>query len=181
MAIEVEAIDPFSLPYVSLSEKHLLPKAGGIYFVISGSLILYIGKAGNSLRERWVKHHRYQEFLAVSTTSEVVIAYWTTAPFPLVETEKALVEKLKPSLNKVFAPETKPGKWDDDNFTRLTPIERAYVIRQEALEMMEKTVREVARENPWTFTSAEVERFGDCKYKDVYWLILDLAGDWEYV
>lgn len=50
-------INPLELPFVPFGGFSELPKIKGVYFVLSGNEILYIGKA-NNLRERWKMHEK---------------------------------------------------------------------------------------------------------------------------
>jgi hypothetical protein len=58
LSINIDQIDPFSLPSVSLEGRLTLQNVCAIYFAITGTdEILYIGQA-LCLQERWKKHHR---------------------------------------------------------------------------------------------------------------------------
>lgn len=48
-------LDLGSLPSVSVLDYHELPKTSGVYFALSGSSVLYIGKAAN-IFARWSGH-----------------------------------------------------------------------------------------------------------------------------
>ena len=54
------AIIPAALPSLPLEERKALPATAGIYFVLAGDAVLYIGKATN-LYQRWDAHHRLKQ------------------------------------------------------------------------------------------------------------------------
>ncbi|OKH11178.1 hypothetical protein NIES208_17660 (plasmid) [[Limnothrix rosea] IAM M-220] len=93
------------MPFVSLSDKHLLPEKQGLYFVLSllpESKLLYIGQTKN-LSERWKDHHRLPEFRLLERVGESICVSWLESSDPLPALEKLeslLIEKLSPILNK---------------------------------------------------------------------------------
>lgn len=50
-------IELSALPSVTLDQRRDLPACQGIYFVMDGARVLYVGKAGN-IGSRWRNHHR---------------------------------------------------------------------------------------------------------------------------
>jgi hypothetical protein len=64
--ISPTAIMPAALPSVPLDERGDLPMHAGIYFMLAGDTVLYIGRAG-SLYRRWRVHHRLKQFNAHGT------------------------------------------------------------------------------------------------------------------
>ena len=61
-----------SVPSLRIMERAKLPKVAAIYFVITPSnKLLYIGQSKN-LFNRWLQHHRYQQFIETSPDSRVV-------------------------------------------------------------------------------------------------------------
>lgn len=91
---EVEHI--LDLNKVRYQDKRLLPQAACIYFVVSQTSVLYIGKAEN-LNKRWISHHKH---LAISVISDVCIYYLQVAPSNLSDYEGQLIRKFKPLLNE---------------------------------------------------------------------------------
>ncbi len=68
-----------NLPSVALAEVALLPNERAIYFVRdTNQEVLYIGKA-DSLRSRWIKHHRASQL----SLYEDVRIYWLAIPEPI--------------------------------------------------------------------------------------------------
>jgi hypothetical protein len=49
-----------ALPGVAVAERKALPNCPGVYFVIDGDVVMYIGRAVN-LRNRWKNHHRLNQ------------------------------------------------------------------------------------------------------------------------
>jgi excinuclease UvrABC nuclease subunit len=80
------------LPQVSVQERHRLPTASGVYFVLSKcGEILYVGRAKN-LRSRWRNHHlRHPDW---------TIAYLEAPLSVLRELETGLIRRFLPRLNK---------------------------------------------------------------------------------
>lgn len=98
MIIDVELIDPFSLPLVTLEEREKLPKVCGIYFAISKAEILYIGKSVD-LRYRWRNHHRTYQ---LQTYGNVIIAWLDLSDLEgqgLEHLEGECILRFKPLLN----------------------------------------------------------------------------------
>ena len=95
--INPQTLNLDSLPSVSLSNKNLLPKSPGIYFVIdSEKRIQYIGRSG-SLHQRWSQHHRIKEFRKQKSMKIVYLKINELSLLP--EIEKALIKWFKPRLN----------------------------------------------------------------------------------
>ncbi|BDA71713.1 hypothetical protein CAL7716_058790 [Calothrix sp. PCC 7716] len=84
------------LPSVSIKLKKQLPIISAIYFVLSESEILYIGKSLN-LNNRWKTHHRRFDFLRY----ENITIYWYqyTEIETLIELEAYLISKYSPKIN----------------------------------------------------------------------------------
>lgn len=66
------AIDPLTLPSLSLSQRKQLPSVCAVYFVLHKDEIIYIGKS-NTLMQRRSAHHRLKELN--SLPGEVRIAW----------------------------------------------------------------------------------------------------------
>jgi hypothetical protein len=97
--IDIERLDPFSLPSVSFDERDELPEVSGIYFAISqAKTILYIGKA-SSIRKRWTSHHRFEELKPYKEVRIAWFTYITQDDEQLTELEKDCICHFKPSLN----------------------------------------------------------------------------------
>ncbi len=60
-----------SVPSLPILDRSKLPKIGAIYFVITSSKkLLYIGRTEN-LFNRWLSHHRYQQFIETDSQSRI--------------------------------------------------------------------------------------------------------------
>jgi hypothetical protein len=88
-------IDYLSLPSVALSEYRQLPQVKGVYFVVSGDCLLYVGKAESGFRSRWTRHHRHAQF---NEHDDVRIHYHVCAD-GIKELEDRLIDELIPPLN----------------------------------------------------------------------------------
>lgn len=89
-------INPFQLPYVEFSEKTQLPEKSGLYFVIDGDQILYVGKTIH-FKRRWAGHHRYAQIKAMAKNP--VIAWLDVEDTRLLDAESELIARFKPKLN----------------------------------------------------------------------------------
>ena len=95
--INPSEVSPLSLPFVGLSEKRKLPHRSGIYFVIEGETIIYIGKA-ISILLRWQGHNKLGSFK--SRQSQIRIAWLDCSDASLLtEIERLLVAFFDPELN----------------------------------------------------------------------------------
>lgn len=106
MIVNVEQIDPYSLPSVTLGQRDQLPSVSGIYFAILDAEILYIGRSINiQQRWRWEGHHRANQ---LQSLGNVIIAWF---PFTcldekeLGELEEECIEHFKPTLNGIKIPD----------------------------------------------------------------------------
>lgn len=79
---------------VAVSRKDRLPAKSGIYFVVRGDSLLYVGGTFN-MRMRWRSHHRAAQF---QPEDRIGFALY---PFDdLGEAELLAIELLEPSLNR---------------------------------------------------------------------------------
>ena len=100
MSINIEQIDPFSLPSVELGQRDRLPRISAIYFTILNAEILYIGKSGN-LHQRWKTHHRIN---LLQTYGEVIIAWLALSEeeeSSIDDLEMACIEHFNPVINGI--------------------------------------------------------------------------------
>lgn len=100
MNIITMPVDPFDLPSVLVEEIRQLPKTSGIYFVLAGDEVLYIGQS-ISIHQRWQAHERMKDLEAYN---QVRIAWLVTEYEELAEIEKAYIAQFKPSLNSMSVP-----------------------------------------------------------------------------
>lgn len=85
------------LPSVGIGDKHLLPACPGIYFVVNGEQVVYVGKA-KSILSRWKNHHRERQIDGEYPNARI---YWERLDSDqgLLEAEAQYIEDLKPELN----------------------------------------------------------------------------------
>lgn len=105
---ESEEVDPFTLPYVMMSELHYLPTCAGIYFAIEETnVIAYIGQSLN-IRTRWRAHHVQGDLCdlgRLDSARRVRIAWLEIADTArLLPMERALIIRFAPRLNSAYAP-----------------------------------------------------------------------------
>lgn len=104
MNVDIQQVNPFLLPSVTLYELDKLPNSSGIYFAISkASRILYVGKA-NSFLQRWQAHHRFDEIKKYTAVRIGWLAYTPIDDEDLSNVERACIEYFKPRLNRVSVP-----------------------------------------------------------------------------
>lgn len=115
--IDIEAVNPFNLPCVDLSNKRRLPTCAAIYFVFDETqTILYIGRTEN-LAMRWLSHHRYKD---VKNSIGVKIAWIEFSDVSLLETvETALIDYFDPVFNVKPGTVKRPNVWNHGIKSRL--------------------------------------------------------------
>lgn len=88
---EIEA-----LPCVTWPDRVLMPDSPGLYFVLVGTEVLYVGKSG-CLRKRW---HQYPLRRLFERAGPFAIAWVEISdPEVLTVTEKGSVRALRPAFN----------------------------------------------------------------------------------
>lgn len=103
-----DEVNPFELPYVSLSFRQGLPSIPAVYFVIqNNSEILYIGQSEN-LKNRWKNHGKLAEIRKLGGDSR--IAWLKADKASLAELEAEFIGFYKPSLNIAVYTPWKLGK-----------------------------------------------------------------------
>ena len=95
--MSVKTINISTLPSIPLCNRTQLPKCPGIYFVLDGDCVLYIGKS-ISLRDRWATHQRWQQFAKLG--SSLKIAWLESNDIEALSSiEKALIKSFNPVFN----------------------------------------------------------------------------------
>lgn len=84
------------LPFLPIQRKADLPKISAVYFLVSASQVIYVGKT-NNLRHRFVFHHKTKQ--ASQKYADVKIAWLQCDPKDLSHTEKHFIIQLNPPLN----------------------------------------------------------------------------------
>lgn len=79
-----QAIDLAQLPSLLLVERAQLPKESGIYFVLEGALVRYVGRT-NCLRQRWAAHHRFESYHRQEGLRIAWLTVSDTTLLPLIE------------------------------------------------------------------------------------------------
>lgn len=86
-------------PRVAIAQKAALPKASGVYVVLSGDTVVYVGASVN-IRARWGSHHRISE---IKHLSNVSICYFEMPIDDAARLEQLLITQLQPLLNSPTA------------------------------------------------------------------------------
>jgi GIY-YIG catalytic domain len=95
--IEIQAINPLSLPSVLLEKSQYLPTTSCIYFAIdSNNVVQYIGRSQN-LKSRWSSHQRYGQLKRMGGIRIAYIEIFDHSLLP--EIEIALIKHFNPPLN----------------------------------------------------------------------------------
>jgi hypothetical protein len=102
--IDTTTVDPFTLPYVLMSEMKHLPKCAGIYFAIEQDEVVYIGKSGN-VYHRW-KNHQLRGVICDMSDLKAVRRFrlsWLAVDDlrSLTDIERELIRRFRPRLNHV--------------------------------------------------------------------------------
>lgn len=125
--IDLSTINPFNLPSLPLEQCRKLPNYSGIYFVLSASDdILYIGCSAN-LQERWIVHHRYQQFQEIGNVRISWLQVQDASQVNVIEQE--LISYFNPLLNKrriLKDGKTSQHKWNDANQESIKKAQLAY-------------------------------------------------------
>ncbi len=82
------------LPSVAIEDRDLLPKASGVYAVMRGDGVIYIGSSVRSLRVRWTSHHLDKHFQATDRIA------WLRVKINPREVEQEWIRDLRPRLNR---------------------------------------------------------------------------------
>jgi DNA-binding Xre family transcriptional regulator len=93
--MDIENINIHSLLTLPISERKNLPETSGLYFVISGEEIIYIGVSIN-LKQRWLTHHKLKTILCFNFLK---IAYILLERGDLSISEKEAIDYFRPKLN----------------------------------------------------------------------------------
>jgi len=94
--IDTSAVTPAALPSVSIDERRELPDTAAIYFVLTGTAVLYIGQSV-SLRQRCLAHHRLAQ---LNERGGCRIAWMMVDDTSLLdELEQACITHFQPVLN----------------------------------------------------------------------------------
>jgi DNA-binding Xre family transcriptional regulator len=93
-------IDFSSLPSCPAVSRNLLPNISAIYFLLDRDECIYIGKSIN-LRNRWAAHETLEN---VESLDRLRIAWKPVAESDLDTEECALINELRPILNRRFLP-----------------------------------------------------------------------------
>lgn len=97
------------LPSVPLSARGELPQCPGVYFILDGSTVLYVGKSVN-LAQRWVAHHRLRQVESMARYPRIAWMELGEAAL-LEEVERALIHHFEPLLNgRVVPGEMRDGR-----------------------------------------------------------------------
>lgn len=125
--IDLSTINLLSLPSLPLEQCRQLPDYSGIYFVLSVSDdILYIGCSIN-LQERWIVHHRYQQFQEIGNVRISWLQVIDASQLNALERE--LISYFNPLLNKrriLKDGKTSQHKWNDANQESIKKAQSAY-------------------------------------------------------
>ncbi|MFB2976556.1 hypothetical protein [Microseira sp. BLCC-F43] len=96
--MNLETVDPLTLPSLPLATRAELPNCPAIYFVLNGDAVLYIGRTSN-LYQRWIADHRWHQLKVMS--GDIRIAWLECGDASLLsEIETALIKHIQPCLNQ---------------------------------------------------------------------------------
>lgn len=86
----------YSVPF---SSRAALPPVCGIYFVVTGEQVVYVGLS-NNIKNRWANHHILQRCTSLQEQGTKLSIVWFEAEECLLEeVEWQIVSRLRPTLN----------------------------------------------------------------------------------
>jgi hypothetical protein len=88
-----------SLPSVPFRERKLFPSTKGVYFVLDGDEIVYIGMTSGEFKRRWQGHHRTGDIDDGCISPRIFFLSLDMTERQIMDVEKALVIALSPRLN----------------------------------------------------------------------------------
>jgi hypothetical protein len=127
-----EVIDIKKLPSIPLVERRKLPMESGIYFVLEGTTVRYVGRT-IALRARWKGHHRLGSY----RSKEGLRIAWLTV------SDRALLQFVEAACIAFFGP--------SDNNTRIEEDKR----KPDPFPDVDKTIKAVYS---WQMTADIVKR-----------------------
>jgi len=94
----MEQEEILGLEHVSFYRRSCMPKEQGIYFVVAGGRLVYVGQT-NNLRHRWDRHHLLRTLSIVREQIEIYWKLFDGSPNQRMEIERSLIQKYRPILN----------------------------------------------------------------------------------
>lgn len=86
----------YSMPFPS---RALLPAACGIYFVVAGDQVVYVGLS-NNIKNRWASHHILQRCASLQEQGVELSIVWFEAEESLLDkAEWCIASRIRPMLN----------------------------------------------------------------------------------
>jgi hypothetical protein len=89
-----------ALPSVPFSDRKSFPDSKGVYFVVDGDEIVYIGMTAASFRDRWAGHHRLQD---IEESCKAPMVFFLSVRLPsdrILDVERSLILAHSPRMNK---------------------------------------------------------------------------------
>lgn len=86
------------LPSRSFNDLNSLPEKQGIYFVVAGNEIIYIGRSRN-IRKRWVGEHHRKEIISDFHSNSTIYCLFVSDHEELCVFEKEMIDTIDPIYN----------------------------------------------------------------------------------
>jgi hypothetical protein len=117
------------LPSVPFRERKSFPSTKGVYFVLDGDEVVYIGMTGETFAKRWKTHHRSKDIETSCNSPEIFFLSLDIAGEELFGVEKAFIREHSPRLNgsTCSAAKKDPSESDNDNHRYSITLPRSQV------------------------------------------------------
>lgn len=93
-------INPFNLPFFLFKDRRQLPSdQKGVYFVLSGEKVVYVGKTTTSFFARWSGHHRAKQILEMFPDSRISYLKVDGDSAEIHQLEASFIDSFHPLLN----------------------------------------------------------------------------------
>lgn len=140
--MQVADINPLALPSLPLKMRSQLPSLPGIYFVLNGTEVVYIGKSW-SIKSRWDGHHRLPQLREIGKQYSIA---WLQYQFEQLDAlEFQLIQALRPRLNgSLVVPATAPRPKKSEPFKYGDKKERfQFLLTPEASTMLDRVAEQM--------------------------------------
>jgi hypothetical protein len=121
-----------ALPSADFHDRRSFPRSKGVYVVLDGEEVVYVGMTGRTFAKRWCGHHRTQDVEQGCASPEIFFLSLDLTNEEILTAEVALIQKHKPRLNKapsllqregVVLLNTKEARAVEERLSRLTPMQ----------------------------------------------------------
>jgi hypothetical protein len=124
-----------ALPFVTWETRKTLPDVPGLYFVISGEWVIYVGKSERSIRSRWIQRAERRRMLVFG---HFRIAYMAIEdPSTIGAREIEAIRAFSPPINGAHIPGGSADHQETWPFLRINDLRRLRRMRREGAVALE--------------------------------------------